>query len=43
MVYKATKEKCSNKYEYLKAYHKGNLIAETYNSYSQGLFFKINN
>jgi hypothetical protein len=42
LVYKAAKEKCANKYEYLKAYYKGNLISETYNSYSQGLNFKLN-
>jgi hypothetical protein len=42
LVYKTVKEKCANKYAYLKAYYKGNLISETYNSYSQGLNFKIN-
>ncbi len=42
LVYKAKKEKCANKYEYLKAYYKNDLIAETYNSYSQGLLFKLN-
>jgi hypothetical protein len=42
LVYKAIKAKCANKYEYLKAYYKGNLISETYNTYYQGLFFKIN-
>jgi hypothetical protein len=40
-VYKAAKERCANKYEYLKAYYRGNLIAETYNSHSQGLNFKL--
>lgn len=39
LVYKTKKEKCANKYEYLKAYYKNNLIGESYNSYSQGLFF----
>ena len=39
LVYKTKKEKCANKYEYLKAYYKNNLIAESYNSYSQGLLF----
>jgi hypothetical protein len=42
LVYKAAKAKCANKYEYLKAYFKGNLIAESYNTYSEALNFKIN-
>lgn len=42
LVYKAKHEKCANKYEYLKAYYRNNLIGETYNSYSQGLLFKLN-
>jgi hypothetical protein len=42
LVYKAKKEKCANKYEYLKAYYKNGLISESYNSYSQGLLFKLN-
>ena len=42
LVYKAKKEKCANKYEYLKAYYKNALISESYNSYSQGLHFKLN-
>ncbi len=42
LVYKAKKEKCANKYEYLKAYYKNTLISESYNSYSQGLLFKLN-
>ena len=42
LVYKAKKEKCANMYEYLKAYHKNALISESYNSYSQGLLFKLN-
>jgi len=42
LVYKAKKEKCANKFEYLKAYYKNSLIAESYNSYSQGLLFKLN-
>lgn len=42
LVYKAKKEKCANKYEYLKAYYKNALISESYNSYSQGLLFKLN-
>jgi hypothetical protein len=41
LVYKASKEKCANKYEYLKAYYKNTLISETYNSYSQGLLFTL--
>lgn len=41
LVYKTKKEKCANKYEYLKAYYKNNLIAESYNSYSQGLLFTL--
>lgn len=41
LVYKAKKEKCANKYEYLKAYYRNNLIGETYNSYSQGLLFTL--
>lgn len=42
LVYKTSHEKCANKYEYLKAYYRNNLIGETYNSYSQGLLFKLN-
>jgi hypothetical protein len=42
IVYKAKKEKCANMYEYLKAYYKEKLIGEAYNSYSQGLLFKLN-
>lgn len=42
LVYKAKKEKCANKYEYLKAYYRNALISESYNSYSQGLLFKLN-
>lgn len=41
LVFKSKKEKCANKYEYLKAYYKNSLIAESYNSYSQGLFFTL--
>ena len=41
LVYKAAHEKCANKYEYLKAYYKNNLIAESSNSYSQGLLFTL--
>lgn len=42
LVYKAKREKCANKYEYLKAYYKDALISESYNSYSQGLRFTLN-
>ena len=42
LIYKAKKEKCANKYEFLKAYYKNTLISESYNSYSQGLLFKLN-
>ena len=42
LVYKANKEKCANMYEYLKAYYKNALISESYNSYYQGLLFKLN-
>lgn len=42
LIYKAKKEKCANSYEYLKAYYRNNLIGETYNSYYQGLLFKLN-
>ena len=41
LVYKSRKEKCANKYEYLKAYYKNSIIAESYNSYSQGLDFTL--
>jgi hypothetical protein len=41
LVYKAAHEKCANKYEYIEAYYKNNLIAESYNSYSQGLLFTL--
>jgi hypothetical protein len=41
LVYKAARERCANKYEYLKAYYRGNLIAESYNSYSDNLRFKL--
>lgn len=42
LVYKTKKEKCANKYEYLKAFRHSKLISETYNTYSQGLLFTIN-
>jgi hypothetical protein len=42
LVYKAKKEKCANKYEYLKAFRHNKLIGETYNTYSQGLVFTLN-
>jgi hypothetical protein len=42
LVYKAKKEKCANKYEYVKAYYRNKLISESYNSYYQGLLFKLN-
>jgi hypothetical protein len=42
LVYKAKKEKCANKYEYVKAYYRNKLISESYNSYYQNLHFKLN-
>lgn len=41
LVYKAKKEKCANKYEYLKAYYRNILISETHDSYYQGLLFTL--
>lgn len=42
LVHKARKAKCANKYEYIKAYHRGRLVAETYDSYYQGLELTLN-
>ncbi|NTS42503.1 MAG: hypothetical protein EOO10_08485 [Chitinophagaceae bacterium] len=42
LVYKARKEKCANKYEYLKAYHREQLVGEIYNSYHENLEFTLN-
>jgi hypothetical protein len=41
IVFKARKEKCINNYEYVKAYYKNTLLAESYNK-PQGLLFKLN-
>lgn len=41
IVFKARKEKCINNFEYVKAYYKNTLLAESYNK-PQGLLFKLN-
>lgn len=41
LVFKTRKEKCINNYEYVKAYYKNTLLAESYNK-PQGLLFKLN-